>query len=158
MRRSIYLLLDRFELEGSKRSAPFDDTRPTLEELRRRGIKLAVVTNSGRLATTGLLTRYDLARYFEFVLTRDDVDHLKPHPDGLEKAVARLGLPSSRVVFVGDSVLDITAAKRAGLGVVSVATGNFRAEKLQAEGADVVLTRISELTGYLDGREPAGHK
>lgn len=145
VRNALYLILDAFEVEGSLKSVPFRDTRETLNELKRRKVRLAVVTNSGRTATMGLLGRSGMIDYFEFVLTRDDVEYLKPNPDGLLRAVSRLSLPAPSILFVGDSVLDILAAKRAGLKVVSVATGNYSAERLKAEGADIVLPRISDL-------------
>jgi len=145
VRAALYSILDAFELEGSQKSVPFGDTLETLQELARRGVRLAVVTNSGRTATIALLKRHDLLGCFEFVLTRDDVERLKPDPDGLMKALAMLSLPASDAIFVGDSVLDIQAAKRAGLKVISVATGNYTAEKLRAGGADTVIGRMSEL-------------
>lgn len=149
VRNALYLILDAFEVEGSLKSVPFRDTKETLDELKRRKVRLAVVTNSGRTATMGLLGRSGMIDYFEFVLTRDDVEYLKPNPDGLLRAVSRLSLPAPSILFVGDSVLDILAAKRAGLKVVSVATGNYSAERLKAEGADIVLPRISDLPGVI---------
>ena len=149
VRRVLYGILDEFELNGSQKSEPFSDTKETLGELKRSGTRLAVVTNSGRTATIALLRRTQLLDFFEFVLTRDDVDRIKPDPDGLLNAISRLELPPTEVLFVGDSVLDILAAKRAGLRVVSVATGNYTADRLRAEGADAVLSQISDLTRML---------
>jgi len=149
LKQALYTILDAFEAEGGRKSAPFPDTRATLEELRRMSVRLALVTNSGRAATLRLLGRYDLADYFEFVLTRDDVESLKPNPDGLARAVARLSLPRSSLVCVGDSVLDIRAAKVAGLKIVSVSTGNYPPQTLRAEGADEVIGSISDLPQIL---------
>lgn len=150
VKKALYLILDDFETRGSQKSVPFSDTVETLNELKRRGVRLAVVTNSGRSATMGILDRHRLTSYFEFVLTRDDVERLKPDPDGLARAVSRFSLPASSILFVGDSALDILAARRAGLKMVSVATGNYGADRLRAEGAEIVVSSISELTAIID--------
>ncbi|MFI5404705.1 MAG: HAD family hydrolase, partial [Candidatus Gagatemarchaeaceae archaeon] len=86
---------------------------------------------------------------FEFVLTRDDVDAMKPSPEGLQKAVSLLGIPARDVYYVGDSLYDVSAGKRAGVKVVAVATGNFSEAALKDEGADYVISSISALAGVL---------
>jgi HAD superfamily hydrolase (TIGR01549 family) len=149
VRQRLFSILDEFEAEGSKLSRPFEGTKTALEKLRKNDVRLALLTNSGRAATSALLSRYRLAGYFEFVLTRDDVQDLKPSPSGIFQAVARFGLHGSRVYYVGDSVLDVIAAKKAGVSMVAVASGNYRSERLRAEGAKYVLDAISDLPGLL---------
>lgn len=149
LRKQLYSILDGFEAESARNAKLFPGTREALEALRIRQARLAVVTNSGRRAATDVLGRYGLEGYFEFVLTRDEVDAMKPDPEGLAKAVSMLRLPLAAILYVGDSVFDIMAAKKAGLKVVSVATGNYTVEKLKSEGADFVLSSLSELPGLL---------
>lgn len=149
VRRKLYSILDGFELESGKSVYPFPGVKEALAALQRRSARLAVLTNSGRRAATRILERGSLTGYFDFVLTRDDVDAMKPSPDGVSLAVSRFSLPKERVVYVGDSLYDIMAAKSAGLKVVSVATGNYTVEKLRGEGADVVIQSLSELADVL---------
>jgi HAD superfamily hydrolase (TIGR01509 family) len=144
-RKALYSILNTFELECCGRSEIFPGTRKALEDLRKNSIRLGLVTNNGRAATSLLLERNGLSSYFEFVLAREDVVVLKPSPDGLIKAISILGLPTASVVYVGDSVYDIDAAKKAGIKVISIATGNYSSERLRAEGADYVLRSISEV-------------
>jgi len=151
VRRRIYSILDGFEGEGAQKAVPFGGTRQALEELRSRCLRLALLTNSGRAATSTLLSRYNLGYYFEFVLTRDEVDEMKPSPSGLLQAVSRFRLPGSAVCYVGDGLLDIIAAKRAGVSMVAVASGNYGPERLRSEGADYVLNAISDLPSLLTG-------
>jgi phosphoglycolate phosphatase len=145
MRRSLYSILDSFEVESCKKSVLFEGTREALERLDSMSVRLSVMTNSGTAAATELLSRYDLGSFFEFILTRDDVTAMKPRPDGLEKAVSLFAVDPTDVVCVGDSVFDIIAAKKAGLKIISIATGLYTQERLRSEGADYVVASISDV-------------
>lgn len=149
VKRRLYSILDEFEIESGKSVTAFPGAKEVLVTLRSRSAKLAVLTNSGGRASSRLLERSSLRSFFDFVLTRDDVDAMKPRPEGLSQAVSLFGLPKERVVYVGDSPYDIMAAKAAGLKVVSVATGNYRVERLRSEGADVVVGSLAELPSVL---------
>ncbi len=149
LRRELYSILDGFELQSAKSTVIFPRARETLDHLISKGVRLAVLTNSGRKAAHDVLGRAGIIDCFEFVLTRDDVDAMKPRPEGLQKAVSMLGMPAQQVFYVGDSVYDVAAAKQAGLKVVAVVTGNFSEERLRAEGADYVIQDISGLAGIL---------
>ena len=146
---AIYLILDKSELETSEKSDLIPGVRETLDYLRSRQVRLGVLTNSGRLATTKMLERAGIQGFFEFVLCRDDVTAMKPSPDGLAKAVALLGLPRDSVYYIGDSKYDIMAARGAGVWMVAVASGNYTAEKLKEEGANYVVSNLEELPGVL---------
>ncbi len=145
LRVRIYAILDGFELESVASANVFPGTRESLDLLKAKGVRLAVLTNSGRKAALETLRRTGLLDCFEFVLTRDDTDTMKPRPEGLKKAASMLGLPADSVYYVGDSPYDISAAKHAGIKAVSVATGNYTAGRLREEGADHVIFSITEL-------------
>jgi len=149
LRKEIYSILDEFEWESVASTSVFPGTRKVLEYLKSKKVRLSVLTNSGRRASSEALRRADLLDCFEFVLTRDDTEAMKPRPEGLEKAISMLGIPRDGIYYVGDSTYDVRAAKLAGLKVVSVATGNYSAERLRAEGADFVVTSVSELPRVL---------
>jgi len=149
VRSKLFSILDEFELESSESVSPFPGAKEALEALRRRAVRLAVLTNSGKRAATRVLERSSLSGHFDFVLTRDDVDAMKPSPEGVKLAVSLFSLPKERVLYVGDSLYDIMAAKSAGLRVISVATGNYTVEKLRGEGADVVIGSLAEIADVL---------
>ncbi len=149
IRSKLYSILDNFEIESASTTAVFPETRETLDYLLTKGVRLAVLTNSGRKGAEEILKRSGLLDRFEFVLTRDDIPTMKPRPEGLKKAASMLGLPVDHVYYVGDSMYDVAAAKLAGLKVVAVATGNYTQERLRAEGADYVISSISDLPRLL---------
>jgi HAD superfamily hydrolase (TIGR01509 family) len=145
LRAEAFAILDKMEIDGVATSEVFPDAISTLRLLKAKGVRLCVLTNSGRRAASESLLKSGLGTYFEFVLTRDDIETMKPRPDGLVKAIARLGISPSDSYFVGDSPYDVMAAQQAGVKSVGVATGNYTAEKLKATGADFVIGSISEL-------------
>jgi HAD superfamily hydrolase (TIGR01509 family) len=149
LRRSVFAILDGFETESVEATEPFPGVRELLDRLLSRGVRLAVLTNSGRKAALEALKKADLLDRFEFVLTRDETEIMKPRPEGLEMAAARFGLPKGSVYYVGDSPFDIQAAKAAGMRVISVATGNYTVERLRAEGADFAVTGVSQISAIL---------
>jgi HAD superfamily hydrolase (TIGR01549 family) len=145
----VYSVLDAFEIESASSTAAFPGTREELLYLKSKGVRLAVLTNSGRVAAAEVLARANLEDCFEFVLTRDETEEMKPRPDGLRKAVSMLQLPRESVYYVGDSPYDIEAAKGAGVRTISIATGNYTKDRLQSEGAEFVISEISELRKVL---------
>lgn len=149
LKRALHSILDEFELESSRKASVFPGTRETLVYLRSRAVHMAVLTNSGRKAAYSVLRRGKILDCFDFILTRDDVETLKPSPEGVLKAVETFSVPKEEVWYVGDGLFDIEAAKKAGLMVVSVATGIYTADRLREEGADFVISSLKELPGIL---------
>lgn len=88
----------------------------TVNALKKRGHPLAVCTNNARVATLEALEHFGLPHPFAPVVTRDEVRHLKPSPEGLISIVSawkERGI--KRCVMVGDSWLDGKAAAEAGV-------------------------------------------
>ena len=93
-----------------------------LDGLEQRGVLLAIVTLKSRsLDVEGIragvsaeVEDLGVADRFPVVIGFEDVSEPKPHPEGVLKALEQLGVPPERSLMVGDSVLDIQAAKAAG--------------------------------------------
>ncbi len=120
----------------------FEDVFPTLETLRRRGLKLGIVSNwDERLRP--LLRRLHLDGHFETVVVSIEAGCTKPAPDIFHQAAARLNVPASAMLHVGDSPAeDLAGARAAGMSGVLV---NRRAEA--SSGA--VVTTLAELASSL---------
>lgn len=99
----------------SKRVRPhrFREIASVLDELRGRGIRLAVVSSRRRDPLDWGLRACDLRRHFESVVALEDVSAPKPDPEGLLLALRRIGVPPSGAVYVGDSDVDLEAGRRA---------------------------------------------
>jgi len=85
---------------------------------------LAVATNRGN-SMHEILVHFDLAHYFQTVVTSRDVLRPKPHPDMIHLAARRLGLEEGELLFIGDSELDREAARGAGVTFVAYRNENI---------------------------------
>jgi hydrogenase expression/formation protein HypE len=108
--------LERFELEGAARARPNAGAGEVVRGLRRRGLKVGVITRNGRSAIDRALANFDDldAADFDVIVTRDDPYPPKPAPDGVLGAAAAMGVDPARVLLVGDFVLDALAGRAAG--------------------------------------------
>jgi phosphoglycolate phosphatase len=89
-----------------------------LQALRGLGLATAVWTNNDRVAAGYVLERFGLLPHLDLVVTRDEVRHLKPDPDGL-RVVRERWPDASRVVMVGDSWVDGLAAQAGGIPFIA---------------------------------------
>ncbi|MBI5527002.1 MAG: HAD family hydrolase [Deltaproteobacteria bacterium] len=81
--------------------------------------RLAIVSNSQRLFTMPELHKFDLSRYFEYMLFSSDIKTCKPDPAIFRKALADLRADPSDAVYVGDDpAIDVAGAKRAGMRAI----------------------------------------
>lgn len=137
------LLLDHLGIEPARRRAAAEalraldqaralwtvvpaDALATLEALRARGLRLAVVSNSdGSIAAK--LHDEGLGHLFEHVLDSHVEGVSKPHPELFRRVVERLGVDAARTLYVGDLYsIDVVAAGRAGLqGVLIDRAGTY---------------------------------
>jgi pyrophosphatase PpaX len=91
-----------------------------LSLLLRDGYRLGIVTGKARKSLELSLKKLNLNDYFEVIITGDDVECPKPHPEGVLKAIRMLGVNKDDAVFVGDSDADIAAGKAAGIVTIGV--------------------------------------
>ena len=152
VRARTFRALDALEVEWIKHSRSLPGAEATLSRLRGEEggrMTLALLTNSGRAATSYAMERLGLDRYFERSFTRDDLPAMKPRPEGIVTALQALRLDRKEVLYVGDSPTDIMATKGAGVRIASIASGRHDIEALRRLGADFILGSLSELEGLL---------
>ena len=83
--------------------------------------------------------------YFDIVLSRSDVKNLKPSPDGLHLALAKLAVGKDASIFVGDSLDDVNAAKTAGIRVIIITAGENATDEILAAQPDHMIQCYKEL-------------
>jgi phosphoglycolate phosphatase len=112
--------------------------------VRALGYATAIWTNNDRVVADHVLARFALRAHLDLVVTRDDVVHLKPDPDGLR--VVRERWPEvAHVVVVGDSWVDGLAAQAGGVPFVA-----YRGDAAELERRGVTPSaRISSLRDLL---------
>ncbi len=126
------------------------EVAPTLHELRERGLKLGLATAARGDWIEHVLDKHGIASFFQAVVTMADVEARKPAPDLLLECLRQLDSEPDRSVYVGDSPIDILAAKSAGVRPIGVLCGASTRTALQAAGPDLILDHVGELLAVLD--------
>jgi HAD superfamily hydrolase (TIGR01509 family) len=112
---------------------PYDDALPTLRELKRRGMKTALISNIGRDVRT-VLERSSMAGLFDAVVLSYEVGALKPHASIFERALAAVGTEPGNALMVGDSARD-----DAGAALIGIRTLLLPRTEGREHGLDIVL-------------------
>lgn len=99
----------------------FPDVFETLERLLDKGIKIGIVTSKMRDSVQIGLDVTGLGRYFETIVTFDDVVNPKPHPEAVLKAMKELNGDAETTLMVGDNSHDIVSGNKAGVQTAGVA-------------------------------------
>jgi HAD superfamily hydrolase (TIGR01509 family) len=120
-----------------------------LSGLRQRGLRLAVCSNKLRVFTLELLDILDIGRYFQAVIGPEDASRLKPAPDMLLAALARLAVSAAEALYIGDMAVDIETARAASVTVWVVSTGSDTPATLRAAKPDRVLEDLGNLSAFL---------
>ncbi len=111
--------------------------------------RLGLVTTRGQRDTEAFLVQYQLADLFEVVVTHESTPRIKPHPEPVRHAAEALGLSPEHCAMVGDTTMDVEAAKKAGAWAIAVLCGFGEWEELKAAGADLILDSTAELPDWL---------
>ena len=130
-----------------------DGARPLIEQLTRRGSRLALTTSSSRRDQERIFALFDLHAYFDVVVTRDDVVHPKPDPEPYLTTAKRLAVPPAACLVIEDSINGVLSARRAGCTVAGLAT-SFSAERLLEAGAHVAADDYETLENALFRESP----
>jgi phosphoglycolate phosphatase len=120
---------------------------PTLEALRDAGLALFCMTNKDAALAGPLMREAGLEPYMAFTIGTRTRQERKPSPDMLLRAAAQLGLAPGRVLYVGDSVIDMQAAHAAGCAAVAVGYGYDERIRGGAGSPDAVIANFADLSG-----------
>ncbi len=128
----------------------FESVADVLGELRERGLKLALATSSvGRLIHP-FLERNNIAQFFDFVVTGEQVEHGKPHPDIYLKAAAGVGTDPAQCLVVEDALAGLQAGRSAGCRTVAIPDSRWLDPKEFEGKADFQIANLRELLGIVD--------
>ena len=127
-------------------TCPYEGIPELLRELKRRGKKLAIVSNKFYAATQ------DLAKHFfpdtiEVAIGERETIRKKPAPDTVLEALRQLGASKEGAVYIGDSDVDIMTAKNCGLPCISVLWGFRDKDFLIQHGGTIFVNKPSDILG-----------
>ncbi len=103
-----------------KRLAPMPGLLELLDTLESTGIPKAIATSSRREFTRRVLGQFELESRFEFLLTAEDVNEGKPHPEIYQAAAQRFARRPPELLVLEDSENGCRAAVAAGMYTVAI--------------------------------------
>lgn len=134
------------------RTVPYDGIPQLLTALRKRGIKVAVLSNKIDSASQQLI-EYFFPGKTDVVFGEHVGVPRKPDPTSCRMVMQQLGVQPEQVLYVGDSGTDMQTAKNAGLYAVGVTWGFRSKEVLLKYGADLLVHRPEQILQILDSDE-----
>lgn len=137
--------LKQYQLVTGQLSEPFCDMEAILSLIKQEGIKLGIVTNKERSLTLQLLEHLKLTHYFDVVVAGGDALRGKPHPDPLLLALDQAGISRDEVLFVGDSVNDVEAARAAQISIWAFTHGYNHGLPISDAKPDRVINGFTDL-------------
>ena len=138
----------RFQREHARNLIyPMKGAMEMLAKLSAMGIPCAVVSTRYYKSLMELMEAAHMAGFMTAVLGNDSVTKGKPDPEGILKAQAAMQV--SRVVYVGDSVMDVQAGKNAGAVTVAYPSNEGKRAQLIAAQPDHVIEHLGELPALI---------
>jgi len=131
----------------ANRIDPFPATRQVLEELRHMNppVRLALATSSVSTSARPFLDRHRLTPFFEVIVTGEEVERGKPHPDIYLRAAEKLDVATDACLVIEDSLSGIAAAKAANMRVAAIPDSRFVDPREYESDADYLLRGLSEI-------------
>jgi beta-phosphoglucomutase len=131
------------ELEMEDSVTLFKGAQDLLDSLAGK-VKLALASMNNREVIDAQLKMKRILKFFDVVVTADDISEPKPNPEIFLKASAKLGFKPEKCVVVEDSIFGVKAAKNAGMGCVAVLTGVYSRKELKSAKPDLVVSSLKE--------------
>ena len=140
-------LIQEIEIKAAREGGLIEGTREMLHELRRRKIKAGVITRNCRAAIEQLFP--DIKTAMDIVLTRDHITRVKPDPEHLRQALQWLQAQPEQAAMIGDHPMDVRLGLDVGAMAIGVLTGSSDRQKLEAAGAEMILSKAADIVRHL---------
>lgn len=122
--------------------SPVFDKEYLISRLKREGYKLAVCSNSIRDSVELMIRKSGLFEYFDFLISNEDVQNPKPHPEIYLKAIEKLNCNPDEVLIVEDAPFGIQSARASGAYVCEVGSP-----------LEVEYFRLRDFIRHIEGNE-----
>ncbi|KHF28368.1 HAD family hydrolase [Paenibacillus sp. 3LSP] len=129
---------------------PFPGINDMLKLLDQKNIPYSIVTSSPSSYCSRVIHYWKWKVHS--TVCYHDTQRRKPHPDPMNLAVTKLGVPKELVVSVGDDARDVEAAKSAGIISVGALWGAENKSELLASSPDFLFDKVDQLVQFLNDR------
>jgi HAD superfamily hydrolase (TIGR01549 family) len=117
----------------------------TISFLKNSEVKLGIATSKATDTTVKTLQNLNALIFFDFVCGIDLVNRPKPDPEQLLLAVKALGSQPGMAIMIGDTYVDVLAAKAAGIYSIAVLDGYGERKLIEEAGPDLQIETITAL-------------
>lgn len=121
----------------------YGGTRDALRRLRAAGVHLACVTNKELRHARRVLKATRLDDYFKVVIGGDSLPEKKPHASVLRHVAESFGVATRRTAHIGDSAIDVAAARNAGVAAWAVPYGYNAGVPISEAAPDRIFQSLS---------------
>lgn len=142
--RVFSLFKEYYAMHNADKTRPYDGILPLLDELKKRGVRLALVSNKADFAVKALAERYFNGTFDAVLGERENIPR-KPDPASVNEVLRLLSAKKEDAVYVGDSDVDILTAKNAELDCICVTWGFRDKEYLKECGGALFADTAHEL-------------
>ncbi len=132
-------------------AVPYTGCEETLARLKQSGVRLACTTNKELRHARRVLEVTRLDSYFDLVIGGDSLPQKKPHASVLRHVAERLGVPLARCAHVGDSAVDVAAARNAGVAAWAVPYGYNAGAPIEASQPARLFQSLPEIVEHVLG-------
>lgn len=138
-------------LKSRMKIVPTIGVRKVLQELLAQDYKVILLTNTSRKVIEKASETIPEIKEFDLILTRDDIDNIKPDASGFFKALEIMNLKACEVLSIGDQASDIIASKKAGIKTIAVTEKEMAHSRphLQQQNPDFFLRDMRDLPSLL---------
>lgn len=120
-----------------------------LDYIKSNKVLLSIYTGKGREAATITLKKLGIYDYFDLMITGDDVKEHKPSAEGINKFIEKYNLNKERVLMIGDSPVDVKAARAAGVKAASVVWDEYAKRTKNLLKGDYLFHHVHELKEFI---------
>jgi len=145
VRSQVMAIAEKYEMEAALTTSLMPGAIETLKELKRMKLKIGICTSSSDKAANYILQRFNIKDFFQIVVTRDKVKYVKPHTEQFEVVLKALDVTPKTALIVGDSVVDMQSARELKIIAVGLPTGTSTMEQLKNNGANYLITSLTDL-------------
>ncbi|AGF55928.1 beta-phosphoglucomutase family hydrolase [Clostridium saccharoperbutylacetonicum] len=135
-------------VEGLRELLPTKNIKELLEDLKEKDIKIGLASSSPKDLINIILNKLNIKKFFQIIVSGDEVEKSKPHPEIFIKVAQLLNVAPNECVVIEDSSNGVNAAVAAGMKCIGFS--NPHSGKQNLENADIIINEFPNISSYLD--------
>ena len=135
----------------ANKTKPYDGILELLKKLKEKNIKIAVFSNKPDNDTQDVINTYFGKNFFDVVVGKRNGVNIKPSSEGALPILNNFSLPLEKIIYIGDTKIDMETAKNIGVDSIGVLWGFRTREELLNNGAKYIACNPFETLKIIEG-------